>query len=152
MDVCLEDVKQPKAAVAYARNSLQGGTNCPSWEIHLSAERSPLERNTPDLTGRTQTKGSLLSITPFLFSPPPGAACVLSIHWTGSHNFFLYSLNKTLKDKTGTLTIEAETVPWLRALRACASPAELSECVLRDPELCRQWCLGSVPDCHVSCQ
>ncbi|KAK7810152.1 hypothetical protein U0070_026775 [Myodes glareolus] len=41
----------------------------------------------------------------------PGAACVLSIHWTGSHNFFLYSLNKTLKDKTGTLTIEAETVP-----------------------------------------
>ncbi|XP_026640237.1 WD repeat-containing protein 93 [Microtus ochrogaster] len=30
----------------------------------------------------------------------PGAALVLSIHWTGSHNFFLYSLNKTLKDKT----------------------------------------------------
>ncbi|KAM8957700.1 WD repeat-containing protein 93 isoform 2-T2 [Lycaon pictus] len=32
---------------------------------------------------------------------PSGVACVLGIHWTGSHNFFLYSLNRTLKDKVG---------------------------------------------------
>ncbi|XP_007943372.1 WD repeat-containing protein 93-like, partial [Orycteropus afer afer] len=30
---------------------------------------------------------------------PSGAACILGIHWTRSHNFFLYSLNRTLKDK-----------------------------------------------------
>ncbi|XP_060473641.2 WD repeat-containing protein 93 isoform X3 [Panthera onca] len=30
---------------------------------------------------------------------PSGVACVLGIHWTGNHNFFLYSLNRTLKDK-----------------------------------------------------
>ncbi|XP_037688960.1 WD repeat-containing protein 93 isoform X3 [Choloepus didactylus] len=30
---------------------------------------------------------------------PSGVACVLGIHWTGSHNFFLYSLHRTLKDK-----------------------------------------------------
>ncbi|XP_040824397.1 WD repeat-containing protein 93-like [Ochotona curzoniae] len=29
-----------------------------------------------------------------------GVACVLGVRWTGSHNFFLYSLNRTLKDKT----------------------------------------------------
>ncbi|XP_038517273.1 WD repeat-containing protein 93 isoform X2 [Canis lupus baileyi] len=32
---------------------------------------------------------------------PSGVACALGIHWTGSHNFFLYSLNRTLKDKVG---------------------------------------------------
>ncbi|XP_042796933.1 WD repeat-containing protein 93 isoform X3 [Panthera leo] len=32
---------------------------------------------------------------------PSGVACVLGIHWTGNHNFFLYSLNRTLKDKAG---------------------------------------------------
>ncbi|XP_022272642.1 WD repeat-containing protein 93 isoform X2 [Canis lupus familiaris] len=32
---------------------------------------------------------------------PSGVACILGIHWTGSHNFFLYSLNRTLKDKVG---------------------------------------------------
>nr|XP_048290843.1 WD repeat-containing protein 93 isoform X1 [Myodes glareolus] len=46
----------------------------------------------------------------------PGAACVLSIHWTGSHNFFLYSLNKTLKDKT-----DCENV-W-----PCAAPIAVSQ-------------------------
>ncbi|KAM9183493.1 WD repeat-containing protein 93 [Dugong dugon] len=30
---------------------------------------------------------------------PSGAACILGVHWTGSHNFFLYSLHRTLKDK-----------------------------------------------------
>ncbi|XP_006885285.1 PREDICTED: WD repeat-containing protein 93 [Elephantulus edwardii] len=30
---------------------------------------------------------------------PSGAAHVLGVHWTGNHNFFLYSLNRTLKDK-----------------------------------------------------
>lgn len=30
---------------------------------------------------------------------PPGLACVLGVHWTDHHNFFFYSLNRTLKDK-----------------------------------------------------
>ncbi|XP_042843995.1 WD repeat-containing protein 93 isoform X4 [Panthera onca] len=34
---------------------------------------------------------------------PSGVACVLGIHWTGNHNFFLYSLNRTLKDKAGSV-------------------------------------------------
>ncbi|XP_073738350.1 WD repeat-containing protein 93 isoform X3 [Callorhinus ursinus] len=32
---------------------------------------------------------------------PSGVACVLGIHWAGSHNFFFYSLHRTLKDKVG---------------------------------------------------
>lgn len=45
-----------------------------------------------------------------------GAACILGIHWTGSHNFFLYSLNKILKDKT-----DCDNV-W-----PCAAPITVSQ-------------------------
>lgn len=44
-----------------------------------------------------------------------GVACVLGIHWTGCHNFFLYSLNRTLKDKVGTALL-TRVLPRLRAL------------------------------------
>ncbi|XP_053437848.1 WD repeat-containing protein 93 isoform X3 [Nycticebus coucang] len=47
---------------------------------------------------------------------PSGVACVLSIHWSGSHNFFLYSLQRTLKDKA-----DPEGV-W-----PCAAPIAVSQ-------------------------
>ncbi|XP_006152859.1 WD repeat-containing protein 93 [Tupaia chinensis] len=47
---------------------------------------------------------------------PSGAACVLGIHWTGSHNFFLYSPSRTLKDKA-----DPEGV-W-----PCAAPITVSQ-------------------------
>ncbi|KAB1257451.1 WD repeat-containing protein 93 [Camelus dromedarius] len=47
---------------------------------------------------------------------PPGVACVLGVHWTGSHNFFLYSLNRTLKDK-----VDPEST-W-----PCAAPITVSQ-------------------------
>ncbi|XP_038517274.1 WD repeat-containing protein 93 isoform X3 [Canis lupus baileyi] len=47
---------------------------------------------------------------------PSGVACALGIHWTGSHNFFLYSLNRTLKDK-----VDPEGV-W-----PCAAPIAVSQ-------------------------
>nr|XP_012618781.2 WD repeat-containing protein 93 [Microcebus murinus]XP_012618782.2 WD repeat-containing protein 93 [Microcebus murinus]XP_012618783.2 WD repeat-containing protein 93 [Microcebus murinus] len=46
---------------------------------------------------------------------PAGVPCVLGVRWTGSHNFFLYSLNRTLKDK-----VEPEGV-W-----PCAAPITVS--------------------------
>ncbi|XP_071070470.1 WD repeat-containing protein 93 isoform X2 [Dasypus novemcinctus] len=46
---------------------------------------------------------------------PSGVACVLGIHWTGSHNFFFYSLHRTLKDK-----VDPESV-W-----PCAAPIAVS--------------------------
>ncbi|XP_032751877.1 WD repeat-containing protein 93 [Rattus rattus] len=57
-----------------------------------------------------------LTTTPTDVKSSSGTACVLGIHWTGSHNFFLYSLNKTLKDKT-----DCENV-W-----PCAAPIVVSQ-------------------------
>ncbi|XP_060223389.1 WD repeat-containing protein 93 [Meriones unguiculatus] len=45
-----------------------------------------------------------------------GGAWILGIHWTGNHNFFLYPLNKTLKEKT-----DCENV-W-----PCAAPIVVSQ-------------------------
>ena len=69
-------------------------------------------------TPSTQTKGHPDSLrdTPLL-SSFPGVAYVLGVHWTGSHNFFLYLLNRTLKDKLGTLLLR-RVLPELGALRA----------------------------------
>ncbi|XP_004398358.1 PREDICTED: WD repeat-containing protein 93 isoform X1 [Odobenus rosmarus divergens] len=47
---------------------------------------------------------------------PSGVACVLGIHWAGSHNFFFYSLHRTLKDK-----VDPEGV-W-----PCAAPIVVSQ-------------------------
>ncbi|XP_006058273.2 WD repeat-containing protein 93 isoform X1 [Bubalus bubalis] len=46
----------------------------------------------------------------------PGLACVLGVHWTDHHNFFFYSLNRTLKDK-----VDPEGV-W-----PCAAPIVVSQ-------------------------
>uniref|UniRef100_A0A673TVC0 WD repeat domain 93 n=1 Tax=Suricata suricatta TaxID=37032 RepID=A0A673TVC0_SURSU len=58
---------------------------------------------------------SCLTALPADAKSPSGVACVLGIHWTGSHNFFFYSLNRTLKDK-----VDPEGV-W-----PCASPITVS--------------------------
>ncbi|KAM6181733.1 WD repeat-containing protein 93 [Erethizon dorsatum] len=59
---------------------------------------------------------SCITTTPVEARSPSGLACILGIHWTGSHNFFLYSLNRTLKDKA-----EPEGV-W-----PCAAPIAASQ-------------------------
>ncbi|KAK1327844.1 hypothetical protein QTO34_012752 [Cnephaeus nilssonii] len=63
---------------------------------------------------------SCLTVMPTEVKSPPGVASVLGVHWTGRHNFFLYSLNRTLKDK-----VDPEGV-W-----PCAAPiaaSQLSDC------------------------
>ncbi|XP_051005404.1 WD repeat-containing protein 93 [Acomys russatus] len=57
-----------------------------------------------------------LTTTPVDVKSSSGGACILGIHWTGGHNFFLYALNKILKDKT-----DYENV-W-----PCAAPIVISQ-------------------------
>ncbi|TKC45574.1 hypothetical protein EI555_020897 [Monodon monoceros] len=59
---------------------------------------------------------SCIIAMPVEVKSPPGVACVIGVHWTGSHNFFLYSLNRTLKDK-----VDPEGV-W-----PCAAPIVVSQ-------------------------
>ncbi|KAM5291588.1 WD repeat-containing protein 93 isoform 2-T2 [Glossophaga mutica] len=63
---------------------------------------------------------SCLIMMPAELKGPSGVPCVLGMHWTGRHNFFFYSLNRTLRDK-----VEPESV-W-----PCAAPiaqSQLSSC------------------------
>lgn len=46
---------------------------------------------------------SCMTTMPAEAQSPSGAARVLGVHWTGSHSFFLYPLNRALKGKAGTL-------------------------------------------------
>nr|XP_044617299.1 WD repeat-containing protein 93 isoform X2 [Equus asinus] len=57
-----------------------------------------------------------ITATPVDVKSPSGVAYVLGVHWTGSHNFFLYLLNRTLKDK-----VDPEGV-W-----PCAAPIAVSQ-------------------------
>nr|XP_040130312.1 WD repeat-containing protein 93 isoform X3 [Ictidomys tridecemlineatus] len=59
---------------------------------------------------------SCLTAMPAEVRSPSGVACILGIHWTRHHNFFLYSLNRTLKDKA-----DPEGV-W-----PCAAPIVISQ-------------------------
>ncbi|ELK18268.1 WD repeat-containing protein 93 [Pteropus alecto] len=59
---------------------------------------------------------SCITVMPTEVKSPAGVACVLGVHWTGCHNFFLYSLNRTLKDK-----VDPEGV-W-----PCAAPIAVSQ-------------------------
>ncbi|XP_045052480.2 WD repeat-containing protein 93 isoform X4 [Desmodus rotundus] len=59
---------------------------------------------------------SCVIMMPAELKGPTGVPCVLGVHWTGHHNFFLYSLNRTLRDK-----VEPESV-W-----PCAAPIALSQ-------------------------
>ncbi|XP_069899360.1 WD repeat-containing protein 93 isoform X3 [Dipodomys merriami] len=56
---------------------------------------------------------SCITLIPGEVKGPPGAACVIGVHWTGSHNFFLYSLNRVMKDPEGV---------W-----PCAAPITVSQ-------------------------
>ncbi|KAM5206917.1 WD repeat-containing protein 93 isoform 2-T7 [Hipposideros larvatus] len=58
----------------------------------------------------------ITAMPPMEAKSPAGVACALGIHWTGRHNFFLYSLNRTLKDK-----VDPEGV-W-----PCAAPIAVSQ-------------------------
>ncbi|CAK6442437.1 unnamed protein product [Pipistrellus nathusii] len=63
---------------------------------------------------------SCLTVMPTEAKGPPGLASVLGVQWTGRHNFFLYPLNRTLKDK-----VDPEGV-W-----PCAAPivaSQLTDC------------------------
>ncbi|XP_048185605.1 WD repeat-containing protein 93 [Perognathus longimembris pacificus] len=44
---------------------------------------------------------SCITLMPGEAKGPLGAASVLCVHWTGSHNLFLYSLNRVMKDPEG---------------------------------------------------
>uniref|UniRef100_G1PJP7 WD repeat domain 93 n=1 Tax=Myotis lucifugus TaxID=59463 RepID=G1PJP7_MYOLU len=59
---------------------------------------------------------SCLTVMPAEVKSPPGVPSVLGVHWTGRHNFFLYSLNRNLKDR-----VDPEGV-W-----PCAAPIALSQ-------------------------
>ncbi|XP_074173925.1 WD repeat-containing protein 93 isoform X2 [Rhinolophus sinicus] len=59
---------------------------------------------------------SCITAMPMEVKSPSGVACVLGVHWTRHHNFFLYSLNRTLKDR-----VEPEGV-W-----PCAAPIAVSQ-------------------------
>ncbi|KAM6202407.1 WD repeat-containing protein 93 [Rhynchocyon petersi] len=63
---------------------------------------------------------SRIFVMPGEIKNPSGAACVVGIHWTGNHNFFLYSLNRTLKDK-----VDPEGV-WPCAAPIVASAVSIS--------------------------
>ncbi|XP_062946887.1 WD repeat-containing protein 93 [Cynocephalus volans] len=52
---------------------------------------------------------------------PSGVACVLGIHWTRSHNFFLYSLNRTLKDKIDPEGVWPCAAPIAASRLSCSS-------------------------------
>ncbi|KAL1774186.1 WD repeat-containing protein 93 [Sigmodon hispidus] len=93
------------------------------WEQHMdifyASYKKYLEGEWEEETLSTATFHFFTnSVTPMPMDvkSPSGAACILGIHWTGSHNFFLYSLNKTLKDKT-----DCDNV-W-----PCAAPISVSQ-------------------------
>ncbi|XP_063106108.1 WD repeat-containing protein 93 isoform X2 [Cavia porcellus] len=50
-----------------------------------------------------------------------GVAYVLGIHWTGSHNFFLYSLNRTLKDRAEPEGVWPCAAPIAASRLSCSS-------------------------------
>ncbi|XP_024838081.1 WD repeat-containing protein 93 isoform X2 [Bos indicus x Bos taurus] len=92
--------------------------------------RQQLQLNTPDsvtadsldtdmnISFRGDVKLSLPVQIMKIKPPKPitGLACVLGVHWTDHHNFFFYSLNRTLKDK-----VDPEGV-W-----PCAAPIVVSQ-------------------------
>ncbi|KAF6079949.1 WD repeat domain 93 [Phyllostomus discolor] len=59
---------------------------------------------------------SCVIMMPAELKGPPGVPCVLGVHWMGRHNFFLYSLNRIVRDK-----VDPESV-W-----PCAAPIALSQ-------------------------
>ncbi|XP_010619370.1 WD repeat-containing protein 93 isoform X2 [Fukomys damarensis] len=64
---------------------------------------------------------SCITLTAAEARSPSGMACVLGTHWTGSHNFFLYSLNRTLKDKADPEGVWPCAAPIVASRLCCSS-------------------------------
>ncbi|XP_048646217.1 WD repeat-containing protein 93 isoform X1 [Marmota marmota marmota] len=64
---------------------------------------------------------SCLTAMPAEVRSPSGVACILGIHWTRSHNFFLYSLNRTLKDKADPEGVWPCAAPIVVSQLSCSS-------------------------------
>ncbi|XP_008996660.1 WD repeat-containing protein 93 isoform X1 [Callithrix jacchus] len=64
---------------------------------------------------------SCLFAMPMEVKGPPGMACVLGVHWSRSHNFFLYSLNRTLKDKADPEGVWPCAAPIVASQLSCSS-------------------------------
>ncbi|XP_021120477.1 WD repeat-containing protein 93 isoform X2 [Heterocephalus glaber] len=64
---------------------------------------------------------SCITTTPAEARSPSGVAFVLGIHWTGSHNFFLYLLNRTLKDKADPEGVWPCAAPIAASRLSCSS-------------------------------
>ncbi|ELK31042.1 WD repeat-containing protein 93 [Myotis davidii] len=84
------------------------------WEQHTAVFNATYRKY---LDGEWEEEPlSCLTVMPAEVKSPPGVASVLGVHWTGRHNFFLYSLNRNLKDR-----VDPEGV-W-----PCAAPIALSQ-------------------------
>ncbi|XP_004623523.1 WD repeat-containing protein 93 [Octodon degus] len=64
---------------------------------------------------------SCITTTPVEARSPAGVAYVLGIHWTGSHNFFFYLLNRTLKDKAEPEGVWPCAAPITASWLSCSS-------------------------------
>ncbi|KAM5177144.1 WD repeat-containing protein 93 isoform 4-T7 [Callospermophilus lateralis] len=64
---------------------------------------------------------SCLTAIPTEVRSPSGVACILGIHWTRHHNFFLYSLNRTLKDKADPEGVWPCAAPIVISQLSCSS-------------------------------
>ncbi|XP_011929749.1 PREDICTED: WD repeat-containing protein 93 isoform X2 [Cercocebus atys] len=71
---------------------------------------------------------SCLFAMPTEVKGPTGMTCVLGIHWTRSHNFFLYSLNRTLKDKADPEGVWPCAAPIAVSQLSCSSSYLLLAC------------------------
>ncbi|XP_039714436.1 WD repeat-containing protein 93 isoform X1 [Pteropus medius] len=86
-----------------------------TYKKYLDLDRE-CEEELPNMATFHFLLPSCITVMPTEVKSPAGVACVLGVHWTGCHNFFLYSLNRTLKDK-----VDPEGV-W-----PCAAPIAVSQ-------------------------
>ncbi|XP_005381604.1 PREDICTED: WD repeat-containing protein 93 isoform X2 [Chinchilla lanigera] len=64
---------------------------------------------------------SCITTPPAEARSPSGVAYVLGIHWTGSHNFFLYLLSRSLKDKAEPESVWPCAAPITASRLSCSS-------------------------------
>ncbi|XP_074173926.1 WD repeat-containing protein 93 isoform X3 [Rhinolophus sinicus] len=108
----LKEVEHPQLALNPKKKGRQPQLNTPE----------PMTSDNLEMDTNICFKGDIklsLPVHIMKIKPPKpvmGVACVLGVHWTRHHNFFLYSLNRTLKDR-----VEPEGV-W-----PCAAPIAVSQ-------------------------
>lgn len=115
-----EDELAPGAALLGVP-SPSAGSSPLSWVLPIGTNHFKLTSSWANPSTQIKVHPDPFRDAPFL-SSFPGLACALGVHWTDHHNFFFYSLNRTLKDKVGTLLLGWES-PKLGALRSCPSSA-----------------------------